>query len=150
MSSIFPLLIHPHSTPVNIERVGVRALSGRNFCCRLGDFILILSSVLYSGTAMSWTLYSHRRNYFHWHLSFLIPSFSYVCLLTNQSCQSHLSLKGGKNTYLTTVSYSSIFFVPDVCIPTHVCDTSVISKSLVKFSKKGISNSITLNLFSFW
>lgn len=90
------LPVNPQRTAVNIERAGQRALSDNIFSCRLRDFNLILSSALHYDTAMSWSLHSHRRNYFHWHLSFLILSSSCVCLLTNQSCQSHLSLWGEK------------------------------------------------------
>lgn len=47
-----------------------------------------------------------------------------------------------KPTFLTTVSSSSIVFVHDICIPIHVCDTSGISKGLVKFSKKELQTQL--------
>lgn len=115
------------------------------------DFNLTLSSALCYDAAMSWSLHSHGRNYFPWHLSFLIPSSSCVCLLTNQSCQSHLSLQGEKYVFDNCIFLQKILFVPNICFPKYVCDTHFCYfKGTHEILQKGVSNPINLNSFLCW
>lgn len=70
--------------------------------------------------------------------SFIFDPLILMCLPADKPELSEPPVTAGGKKYLfdKCIFLWKILFVPDICFPTHVCDTSVISKGLMKFSKK--------------
>ena len=101
------------------------------------DFNLTLSSALCYDVAMSWSLHSHAgiifTDIFHFWSPHLHVSACWQTRAVRATCHCR-----GKNTFLTTVSFSRRYPLYPISASqtVFVTLTSVISKGLMKYSKK--------------
>lgn len=119
-----------------------------NFFFVLRSFALILPWAWHHGTEISQSPSRRGRNYFHGHLSFLIPLILMCLCWQARAVRTTCHCRRKKNTYLTTGSSSRIFCA--WCLRSNPCLWhSVISKGLMKFFKRE-SQTVNLNTSSFW